>query len=571
MKRKKYFHFLIYRLLFGILTGVLIFGTIFAYLKDKYKTAINQGFERLTDQYERMIYLHNQHQVDNLYINIMCNFYQADYIRMARVRDDGAFVPIYESDYDIVPTELSVQRWLYLTKEENLLLLEQQETTTDMAAYSVVFKKCDDIWDVRYHPDSGLINAYQLVWMSDVFSDKLFSVPAQFSEKRQKQELNIESAFTDDDQLYLGEVSTKADGFFGLVNGKEWDFREGDYLDYYDKVIDTLDNGPELPSHIYGFQKRPDEFLAQEGDIFLISSIKDLYAPGYNPKFQEFKNNRIYIAEMESNGRLTRGVIELFQISGHKYIIEYIITTATFTEAFRPALIVIAGSIAALCIIIPMLTAIRPYLQYKKAYELNAFKNNLIDSLAHNLKTPLQILSGYAENLKDTDDDKDKDRYADEILAKTRSMNEDIEAILKTAEKNDLRFKKASCSEVIKEVAFRVGADVDIEGDKKIRIDREYFKTALTCIIDNANKYRKPDSKINVVIDSKAITFANKATADRFTPGTGITIAGRILEQHKLKLTTEINKGYFIARISKKAARQKQPFSRKDSHRHAKT
>ena len=73
------------------------------------------------------------------------------------------------------------------------------------------------------------------------------------------------------------------------------------------------------------------------------------------------------------------------------------------------------------------------------------------------------------------------------------------------------------------------------------------------------------------MIDSKAITFANKATADRFTPGTGITIAGRILEQHKLKLTTEINKGYFIARISKKAARQKQPSSRKDSHRHAKT
>ena len=77
---KKYFHFLIYRLLFGILTGVLIFGTIFTYLKDKYNTAINQGIENLTKQYEMMILYHYQHKVDNLYINIMSNFYQADYI-----------------------------------------------------------------------------------------------------------------------------------------------------------------------------------------------------------------------------------------------------------------------------------------------------------------------------------------------------------------------------------------------------------------------------------------------------------------------------------------------------------
>ena len=110
--------------MFGILTGVLIFGTIFTYLKDKYNTAINQGIENLTKQYEMMILYHYQHKVDNLYINIMSNFYQADYIRMARIREDGAFVPIYESDYDIVPTELSVQRWVYITDDGNKHLKE---------------------------------------------------------------------------------------------------------------------------------------------------------------------------------------------------------------------------------------------------------------------------------------------------------------------------------------------------------------------------------------------------------------------------------------------------------------
>ena len=104
-----------------------------------------------------------------------------------------------------------------------------------------------------------------------------------------------------------------------------------------------------------------------------------------------------------------------------------------------------------------------------------------------------------------------------------------------------------------------MGAELNIEGDRKLKIDREYFKTALTCIIDNANKYKTRDSTINVVIAPKTITFTNKATVDKFTPGTGITIAGRILEQHKLKLSTEIKDGVFRARISKKAVRQKRP------------
>ena len=130
MKRKRYFHFLIYRLLFSILTGVLLFGTIFAYLKDKYNAALNQGFERLTSQYERMILYHYQHRVDDLYVNIMCNFYQADYIRMARVRDDGAFVPIYES---ILQMMRICSHWL--KRQLNLIPLRTVWSTENAATY----------------------------------------------------------------------------------------------------------------------------------------------------------------------------------------------------------------------------------------------------------------------------------------------------------------------------------------------------------------------------------------------------------------------------------------------------
>ena len=83
-------------------------------------------------------------------------------------------------------------------------------------------------------------------------------------------------------------------------------------------------------------------------------------------------------------------------------------------------------------------------------------------------------------------------------------------------------------------------------------MDKDYFNTALFCLIDNANKYKKADSKIGVMISSNLIMVTNKTDADKLTPGTGIAIAGRIREQHKLYLQTSVKDGVFEAEIRKK-------------------
>ncbi len=94
------------------------------------------------------------------------------------------------------------------------------------------------------------------------------------------------------------------------------------------------------------------------------------------------------------------------------------------------------------------------------------------------MKTPLQILGGYAENLKDVSSEEEKDRYADRILEKTNEMNKDIEAILKTAERSDRKQSKESVRSCIGEVASKLGEDVQIKGDTQIKMDKEYFNTA---------------------------------------------------------------------------------------------
>ena len=299
----------------------------------------------------------------------------------------------------------------------------------------------------------------------------------------------------------------------------------------------------------------PERFINANKEIFLANNMSDI------EKIKKEEGNwnagtwSVSRSDYE-DGVLTEGEVSVFEVNGNTYMVEYVVTSVSYAEFFRPYLIFIGILIFVLCIAIALLISIHPYVQYKKAYENNNFKNTLIDSLAHNLKTPLQILGGYAENLKDVNSDNDKNRYADQILAKTSEMNKDIEAILKTAEKSDRKLVKASVRALIEEAAKRAVSEPVISGDTEIKMDKDYFSQALFCLIDNAERYKTEGTKIDIKIDKNSIVISNKTGADKFTPGTGIAIAKRILEQHKLYLKTAIKGGIFEAKITKKPSKK---------------
>ena len=70
-------------------------------------------------------------------------------------------------------------------------------------------------------------------------------------------------------------------------------------------------------------------------------------------------------------------------------------------------------------------------------------------------------------------------------------------------------------------------------------------------------KYKSADSKVEADITCKAVTIRNKTDKDKFTPGTGLALAGRILEQHKLQLRTTLKDGVFEVRFGKKLGKEK--------------
>ena len=59
-------------------------------------------------------------------------------------------------------------------------------------------------------------------------------------------------------------------------------------------------------------------------------------------------------------------------------------------------------------------------------YEGNAYRRHMMSAMIHDLKSPLMVISSYAENLKANVHSEKKDYYAEEIIKGTGKLNDMI-------------------------------------------------------------------------------------------------------------------------------------------------
>ncbi len=568
MKRKKYFHFAAGRVITSLLIGAVLYTAVTMHLSSVYQSSLETGFNDRVELYKKIITNYDEGRYGSVFMSIITNFYSADYIKLARIGEDGSIDTFFETDYNVIPVEERMHHWYYVTDDPELLAEGKRIETIKPANedWVIEYIKCDEIRKISDESswDRRLTNGWDLSAMTDsYYADKLVCVSSELCGALRYAQPDVKSYYFDEAGLHIGKVrESGVDYLFGKAFPAKWDFTDPSKADLY-KICDEEGIVPSLT--IFPTLKKPEAFLNANAGILSAADLDSLIreADAASEKedseytvysYDNYKGNEHQYVIFKKGIPNTKGVVAVFSIDGQKYLAEFVISCASFEEFYSPFLIAFGIILLVLCLAIALILAVRPYSQYKKAYENNNFKNNLIDSLAHNMKTPLQILGGYAENLKDVETGEDKDRYADQILAKTSEMNKDIEAILKTAEKSDRKFIKASVRTALAEAAEKAGAEVVIKGDTDTKMDREYFKTALFCLIDNASKYKTADSKIEADITGKGIKITNKTDAAKYTPGTGLAIAGRILEQHRLYLKTQLKDGVFEALITKKPA-----------------
>lgn len=206
---------------------------------------------------------------------------------------------------------------------------------------------------------------------------------------------------------------------------------------------------------------------------------------------------------------------------------------------------------------------------------------DLTNALAHDIKTPLFVISGYAYSLKENIDEAERDSYLDKIIEQTDEVNSLVHKMLSyskldsynmTLSKTEFDLSEL-CAEVLKNyAALPDGRSVEFThgGENKITADRELIKTVLQNLIDNAVKYSLPKSKISIGIDGRALTVANSAEPiskselkNLWQPyvrkdksrrqngnGLGLAIVKSILDLHGAKYSIEMKDNVFSVRIN---------------------
>ena len=246
------------------------------------------------------------------------------------------------------------------------------------------------------------------------------------------------------------------------------------------------------------------------------------------------------------------------------------------TDSERSALLLLC---CILLLLFALLIAKIRHMRYCKEYELNAYRRNLTASLAHDLKSPLMAISGYAENLRDNVHTEKRAAYADSILQNTQYMDRLIADVLDLAKlEQGTVLQKRSCdmAALVNETAaqFRAQTEekhltVTVSGTCAVSADPRMMTQALANLIGNAVKYTPEGGQIRVCCTEKTLSVSNDIAApipdaakliqpfakgddtrgSRSGSGMGLAIVKQICVLHgfRLKLTSE--KQIFTAEI----------------------
>lgn len=218
-----------------------------------------------------------------------------------------------------------------------------------------------------------------------------------------------------------------------------------------------------------------------------------------------------------------------------------------------------------------LILSAQTYKTYRHREELEMQRNYTTNALAHDLKTPLSIISGYAQNLIENIHSNKRERYAENIVVNINRMDVIIREMLELSrleyqqfmpEYQDVALGKV-CSDIINcyaEVSNEKNLSVSLEGDALVKADNSLIVRVIDNLFINALDNTPGGGKIKIKIFDDTLEIYNsgshipdeklkeiwqpykKADESRSnTKGTGLglSIVSSILEMHKFSYGAE--------------------------------
>lgn len=230
-------------------------------------------------------------------------------------------------------------------------------------------------------------------------------------------------------------------------------------------------------------------------------------------------------------------------------------------------------SLMILFLAIGVVLSVTVYVYFKKELEKERNLITITNSLAHNLKTPLFIISGNVETLDELTDNNEQKSYIDTALRQINIMDERIKKMFELSKiettSYKLNYENLNLTELVaktlqgyshneKEIIFESAENVFVTADKTL------IESVLENLIDNAVRYGEGE---NITIKLKDNTFSvsnqcsyltQKDIKRIFKPyyrhpnngqksgnGIGLNITQKILSLHKFKLRASIKNNIF--------------------------
>lgn len=152
--------------------------------------------------------------------------------------------------------------------------------------------------------------------------------------------------------------------------------------------------------------------------------------------------------------------------------------------------------------------------------KLSEMKNDFINNMTHELKTPVSTISLAAQMLKDSDITKSPEVFkhiSGVINDETKRLGFLVEKVLQMSlferQKAALKLKELDANDLIANIAHtfklkveKYGGEIDIDleaEDSTIYVDEMHFTNVLFNLMDNAVKYRRTDVPLKLIARTK--------------------------------------------------------------------
>ena len=394
-----------------------------------------------------------------------------------------------------------------------------------------------------------------------------------------------DEAYIDGGYFYpkIGLYSMDEKTYYSTVGTEDvWDsWEEEEVTDFY--PADTT--GMKLIKNDRTDDSANCYFLAyNSGSIFDKETCEavDKLAEKY-PSLSEDEKNHYSDGDWEYEGaRIYTGYSSLEEADGE--YTDYVLLCAvrySFFDSFGVIAFPVIGGLILLAAAAAFFTARIAYADRKAQYDIFDERRKMTRAMAHDLRTPLTSLSGYAELLQSGASPEKQEHYLEMIVKNVGQMDRIVGDILELSKAESKTAPPKPEDTDLAELCRRVTEDLggafaqnglrcrcSIPAGTVIYADRRLLTQALTNLLHNAAVYSKRGTSVDITMSGKILSIENtpevmpeKPAEELMKPfvkdsawrgadagsGVGLSIARQDLERMGYKLEIIIREGKFRA------------------------